>query len=350
MYVNEDKQSGTRVDFAKANDIKLYSESKRFHLFEGSGITDKQYYRDFPTVYHLRSALIKGVIPRFRIKEDGKYEVFYDPNDSPSYNLYDPRLVFLALHSLLKARGSFLYDIKDLGKYLDGNDFEANLNNVATSLSLKFKTEPNVDEIKRLFKNQSTKTITDANGNPVEVKIRTKNDKVEKFKELVKVEDNSENIENSNFDKRENIFEEIIKLAFGGEKSFKKNDDEESLLFGLSEKITINYADEKYEENLDKIRTVSEAVANAIESSYKIYVWAKLSDILKDQPYLCMRKVEIYNKHKNDLHLLKESILEILKDDEEKKEKLKGFLIGDNVNLHTMLMSIMETIRKKRHG
>ena len=57
-----------------------------YTLFNDKGFTDREYHEAFPTVYHLRSALIR------------------DPDLSA-----DPRLVYLAILHMYKARGHFLF-------------------------------------------------------------------------------------------------------------------------------------------------------------------------------------------------------------------------------------------------
>ncbi len=79
----------------------------RFALFHDPGFTDQDYYRRYPTIYHLRSELMRSSEP------------------------HDVRLVYLALHHILKSRGHFLYDtncdaihsvedtVQELTAYLD---------------------------------------------------------------------------------------------------------------------------------------------------------------------------------------------------------------------------------------
>ena len=85
-YVPEDKrdQNGQKPDLPYA-------------LFVDEGYTDVDYHKEFPTIYHLRKALIEG-----------KKE-------------YDIRLVYLAIAHILKNRGHFLSDI-------DSDNGENNLN------------------------------------------------------------------------------------------------------------------------------------------------------------------------------------------------------------------------------
>ena len=59
----------------------------RFALFNDPGFTDKDYHRRYPTVYHLRKELMASRKP------------------------HDVRLVYLALHHIMKSRGHFLYDL-----------------------------------------------------------------------------------------------------------------------------------------------------------------------------------------------------------------------------------------------
>ncbi len=63
------------------------SSADTFSLFADPGFTDKDYMRLYPTVYHLRNALMT------------------------SEEAFDIRLVYLALHHIIKTRGHFLYDV-----------------------------------------------------------------------------------------------------------------------------------------------------------------------------------------------------------------------------------------------
>ena len=76
--------------YQRLEDSKFYIEDKttaeKHTLFIGNEYNDKDFYKEFPTIYHLRSALVKGE------KE------------------YDIRLIYLAIHHILKNRGHFLYE------------------------------------------------------------------------------------------------------------------------------------------------------------------------------------------------------------------------------------------------
>ncbi len=89
-------ESITSVDpgfFQRMKESSLVGEDKtqndRFSLFADTDFTDKDYMRTYPTVYHLRNALMT--------------------NDKE----FDVRLVYLAVHHIIKSRGHFLYDVGD---------------------------------------------------------------------------------------------------------------------------------------------------------------------------------------------------------------------------------------------
>ncbi len=77
--------------YQRLNDSALWLDDKtdrscRFSLFNDPSFTDREYHRRYPTVYHLREELMRS--------------------DEP----HDVRLVFLAIHHIMKSRGHFLYD------------------------------------------------------------------------------------------------------------------------------------------------------------------------------------------------------------------------------------------------
>ncbi len=77
--------------FQRMDAARLWPEDKgwKYTLFAQEGWTDRTYHAQYPTVYHLRRALMT---------QEGPFDV---------------RLVYLALHHILKKRGHFLY--ADLG-------------------------------------------------------------------------------------------------------------------------------------------------------------------------------------------------------------------------------------------
>ena len=93
--------------FMRLNNSQFFPEDKdpelcgdKNTLFADAGYTDKNFHKEFPTIFHLRKALLDGE------------------------KKYDMRLYYLAMHHIVKYRGHFLYegesagDIHDLGKLI----------------------------------------------------------------------------------------------------------------------------------------------------------------------------------------------------------------------------------------
>lgn len=97
----------------QSNLIKDDKNQFKFNLFEDEEFIDKEYYSEYPTIYHLRNALVN---------EDKKFDI---------------RLVYLALHHIIKYRGNFLIkgnlsdetnavnsDLENIIEYLKENEIE----------------------------------------------------------------------------------------------------------------------------------------------------------------------------------------------------------------------------------
>jgi CRISPR-associated endonuclease Csn1 len=61
-----------------------------YSIFASEDYTDIEYHKDYPTIYHLRSELIHN-----------------------SEKKFDIRLIYLALHHMMKHRGHFLFEGTD---------------------------------------------------------------------------------------------------------------------------------------------------------------------------------------------------------------------------------------------
>ena len=76
--------------YERLNQSGLHEEDKKVHqpnsLFNDVDFNDKAYHKKYPTIYHLRHALMTENHP------------------------FDVRLVYLAIHHILKHRGHFLFE------------------------------------------------------------------------------------------------------------------------------------------------------------------------------------------------------------------------------------------------
>lgn len=123
----------------QSNLIKDDTNQFKFNLFEDEEFIDKEYYSEYPTIYHLRNALVT---------KDQKFDI---------------RLVYLALHHIIKYRGNFLTkgDLSD-----ETNAINSDLENIIdylkeNEIELKYPIEK-IKEIlvnKELTKSEKEKEI-----------------------------------------------------------------------------------------------------------------------------------------------------------------------------------------------
>lgn len=98
--------------FRRLDQSNLWNEDKdkelqmeHNFLFNDKDLTDKEYYKDFPTIYHLRKAMVNG------LPINGHY---YDPKKR-----FDIREVYLVLAHMIKYRGNFLMEGDVQGSVVD---------------------------------------------------------------------------------------------------------------------------------------------------------------------------------------------------------------------------------------
>ena len=100
--------------FARMRESFLHEEDRStgigpYSLFNDPGFTDKHFAQRYPTVYHLRAELLDSVKP------------------------HDVRLVYLALHHILKSRGHFLFDTGEMDAVPRAADLFAELRQFSAS-------------------------------------------------------------------------------------------------------------------------------------------------------------------------------------------------------------------------
>lgn len=251
----------SKVDFGffqRLKDSFLKDEDKAVFqknmLFNDKNYNDKDYHRDFPTIYHLRKALIEN-----------KKE-------------YDVRLVYIALHHLIKHRGHFLFQ----GSMSQAISFKEVFRTFKEAVFSEFELEincKNEDELQGVLKN----------------KHLSKKEKTNKIMSL---------LDSDRTDKR---LKGIIGLICGSKVSL--ND-----IFGDSvqseEPLKISFAEKPYDEVRPEIENALYEQCNTVDVFKAVYDWAILADILSEgdfngKNYLSVAKVKIYEKHKKDLEILK---------------------------------------------
>lgn len=294
-YVYEDKR-----------DEKGTTPELPYALFVDSNYTDVDYHKEFPTIYHLRHALIT--------EED---------------RVFDVRLVYLAIAHILKHRGHFLKSIAMEGNNVN-TDFGLLINNLTevwndicdneVEQRLSFSEEQK-SELEKILKNPQY----------------TKTEKRQKMKEL--------------FDVKDKAFNELLGLMVGGSVSLSK-------LFNKSEYDNMEnkkvcFDDISYEEKeSDYIDSLGDDFA-VIEASKAIYDQIILCNILGDSKdgYLSSAKVQEYEKHKEDLKRLKLLILEKGMGTEKDRKRLYKQAFGipeKEENNYSVYVGMVSTKGRKR--
>lgn len=232
----------------------------QYTLFNSVNYTDKQYYDEFPTIYHLRKHLLES-----KEKED-------------------LRFIYLALHHMIKYRGNFLSEgtsFKPLDKESADSDFRA--------LQALIEEESRFEGENISYDDNIFEELKIANKN-----IKRLGDLQDRFNELL------------NPLKNGFIKSNIIPLMLGKKikiKNLKLEDSEEKL-----ELKEVCPADENYEDNIQLILASYPEEENLVEILLllqKIYQFFLLGKLLGDHQYLCNAMVERYEKHHSDLKQLK---------------------------------------------
>ncbi len=248
--------------FIRLRDSSLWSEDKEekqiYSLFNDKNFNDRNYHNNYKTIYHLRADLIKN-------KEK-----------------HDARLVYLAIHHIMKNRGHFLFN----GNIESVTSFENTFNEFKNCLldELEINLEcPSISEFENILKDRTFKGTQ----------------KCKKLKELCSIPSSDKKLDN------------IFKLISGLKADLSIIFEDES--FKENEHNKISFADSNYEETREVLNSEIQEKTLIIDIFNIIYNWVILSDILSGgeyngRLYLSIAKVNTYNKHSKDLKILKSVI------------------------------------------
>lgn len=244
--------------FQRMRESKFLEEDKqgdfplgRYTLFSGTDYCDKDYHKQFPTIYHLRKALIE--------------------NNAP----HDARLYYLAIHHILKKRGHFLFGELSL----DAITLDSGLLRLNSFLSSEFDIEIIVNDKEKFS----------------DVLISKKYNTSQKKKLLS---------EACNATKDDEILTAVVDLLSGKTVGLDNLYGEVVSTEDIS-KICLRNEFESIEEKL--IAALDDRI-ELILAIKEIYDWALLENLRSGETYLSFAKVNSYNKHKSDLKKLKRLI------------------------------------------
>lgn len=258
--------------FYKQEDKQL----KNHYTFFNDSYTDKEFFEKYETIYHLRKDLLD---------KDEKFDI---------------RMLYLAIHHMIKYRGHFLYEgkfnTKDTSKIKDNLIM---INNMLNEIIVRFPdNEEFFQEIdysidKEKFFNRLEEIL---------VNTKTKKDKKNELKELFNVEKNTF------------VNEVIIPLLTGS----KVNLSNISLIKDEKhEKIELTLDEENLDEKIENAKKEINELSSLFDS---LYIVKEISDyyylikILGKNSYISEAMVNVYEKHNLDLKKLKKIIKEYASD------------------------------------
>ena len=257
--------------FVRLSESMLHEEDKtvksKNSLFADPSFDDKAYHKKYPTIYHLRSELIHSSKP------------------------HDARLVYLAIHHIVKYRGHFLFE----GDIDTGSSFDHIMQGyraeVEDALDIPFICSDPAEMKRILCDRDSTKT--------------------DKQKRLYALFDCKSNTPAG----------ALLKMITGASVKLKDvfpvSDEEEK-------GIKIEFGSDEYEQLVPRLEALLADDYMILAKAKAIHDWALLESIRHGHEYLSDAKKEIYEQHSRDLKQLKKLIKKYLPDSYDKVFKDPG--------------------------
>ena len=262
-------------------------------LFEDSSFADTDYYKKYPTIYHLRKDLME-----------------HDCNDI--------RLLYLAIHHIIKYRGHFLYD----GNFKLDNAYDQVITHLELELAQFFNTVSDNTEVESDDELSSDFSFTETQKQEIHGIITSKDKRSAKKDAL------------TNYFKDQQLFQahkktlnELIKLMF--DYSIKPEQ-----VFKIEGIKSLQFSSSDYENKYDELQSKLGERIGIIDALKETYDYIILSSILGagDERISSISDsfVRKYNKSKKDLKDIK-TILKIYEPEAYKllKKDIKCFAKDD---------------------
>ena len=241
-----------------------YFRDNRYNLFDGD-YTDRDFYNDKNslTIYHLRNHLMTC---------DTKEDI---------------RKIYLAIHHIIKYRGNFLYQDKkiEVGAVLDEQLkvlFELLLNDYEIDLRYTDKLDKlkGILKDKKIFKSDKKKQILALFADSYEKDEKIKKDFIVAFTNAILGY-------NTN----------LTSLVLSEEKITEEGSDKE---------ISFNFSDPKYDESEDMYLQLADDKEPLFTAVKAVYTAILFDDVMQGEEYISRAMIAKYEKHKEDLKVLKE--------------------------------------------
>ena len=250
------------------------------------------------TIYHLRKELFE--------------------NDEQK----DIRLVYLALHHLIKYRGHFLYE---------GQNFQE-INNDINELFVRLYEQlaENCQYNCEIHNNQIEEIV--------EILKDTKQTKSEKKEVLKPV------ITKTMRETEKKAAQEIVNAILGKKINFNILFGVDTIIDNEDKALKLSFAEEKYDEQEDYIYEQLQEKAEILDTLKEIYSWFTLQDILKGEKTVASAMVKKYEKHKKDLKILRNAVRKYCT-----PEEYRNFFIKNNKYEEVELCKLYRCRRKGQY-
>lgn len=251
--------------FLRLNNSFYQFEDKKplgkYSLFNDKSYSDKEYYKDYPTIYHLRQYLKTNT-------------------EKP-----DIRLIYLACHHIVKYRGHFLMD--NVSSSITSNDqayFSEITNNLKHSIE---EFIPSVDVYLDFSQDNYDKLISIISSDLSPKRL-------------------SENLNLLINPVKNKFTKSIINLISGLKVKTKDiigNDD-----YAESSITSFAFSNDKYDTEIEPLILEEFGDTAIVISNIKtLYDWINIKRILKNNSSISEAMIDLYIKHKNDLLSIKKT-------------------------------------------
>ena len=280
--------------FRRLDQSNLWNEDKdkelqmeHNFLFNDKDLTDKEYYKDFPTIYHLRKAMVNG------LTINGHY---YDPKKQ-----FDIREVYLVLAHMIKYRGNFLMEGDVKGSVVDPTYLKQIFDNIDAILTSLNNGEDDENEDDKIDPSECCFNVDEKKASKLANEI---------FKKINKVS-YLEDEEGKLFGKfnSKDIRKKILKLINGGSGVKLKDFLPKEIL--VAHDGDDEYGDKKIDLSSETLEDdingygLPESYIEIILEAKKIYDFRTLAYLLHGESLLCDAMFHVYEEHKEQLAALK---------------------------------------------
>lgn len=229
-----------------------------YNLFIENDYNDQDFYNNFKTIYHLRNYLCR------------------------STQKEDPRLIYLALHHIVKYRGNFLYEKQDFR--LDASSIEEDLQNVLDKIN-------EFNDLGMVFDELTVIKILN-----ILKEDNNRSKKIDKCLKQIAIDKNNKQ-----------IFKYLFSGIVGNQFNFTKMVSNEIIKYE-DEDIKLKFSDGNFENKIEEYSIALKEYLEFIELMKKIYSWITLNNILKSGNSISEAMINRYDMHHDDLRKLKELI------------------------------------------